>query len=547
MPDRKSSRPAPPMMLRRGALGSVLLVTLCVFALLTASAAAAATTRKAPSAQGGDPLALVALQQASLTATGGVAGDSFGYSVAIDGDTAVVGAYNATMVGTTAGDGAAYVFTRTGTTWTPQQTLTASDAAAGDQFGVSVAISGDTVLVGAGHATVGGNAGAGAAYVFTRTGTTWTQQQKLTASDAAAGDQFGHAVALDGDTALVGANFKLVGTYAHAGVAYVFTRTGTTWTPQQELTADDAAAMDMFGTSVALDGDTALVGAEFKLVGTYTHAGAAYVFTRSGAVWTQQQALTAGSDAAAGDLFGSSVALSGDTALVGAAKKTVNGSSIAGAAYVFTSSGTTWTQQAKLTASDAGANDQFGQAVALDGDTALVGAPGKTVGGSGGVGAAYVFTRSGTAWTQQWRMVASDGAASDSFGTSVALSEGTALAGAYKATTVSGTAGPGAAYVDLLKPAPAPTLKAKPTSVKVGKAVTLSGTVKHFIAGDKTVSICRKVNGKLSRIKQVTITKPGAFKCLFAPKKTGKWVLVATYKLSRTTFASKTVTLNVHK
>ena len=163
-------------------------------------------------------------------------------------------------------------------------------------------------------------------------------------------------MALSGDTALVGACEQDRRRQDHAGAAYVFTRSGTSWSQQAELTASDAAANDNFGSSVALSGDTALVGAYDKTVGGKRGAGAAYVFTRSGTSWSQQAELTA-SDAAAGDWFGNSVALSGDTALVGAYGKTVGGQNSAGAAYVFTRSGTSWSQQAELSAADAAGND----------------------------------------------------------------------------------------------------------------------------------------------------------------------------------------------
>ena len=541
MSHRKSSRSAPRLTRRRGALGSVLVVTLCVLALLAVPGSAAAGARTAPQSGGS---ALVALEQATLTAGDAAAGDTLGYSVALDGNTALVGAYNATA-DATGSAGAAYVFTRTGSTWTQQAKLTAGDAATGDQFGLSVALVGDTAVIGADGKTVDGDTSAGAVYVFTRTGTTWTQQQKLTASDEAIGDQFGWSVAVAGDTAVIGADYKSVAGNTDAGAAYVFTRTGTTWTQQQRLTAADGAAEDLFGNSVAVAGDTAVVGAEFKTVSTDLGAGAAYVFTRSGTTWTQQQKLTA-ADAASSDNFGSAVALSGDTALVGAAHKFVSGSSVAGAAYVYTRTGTTWTSQATLHADDVGQNDQFGHSVSLSGNTALIGAPGKTVSGAGGVGAAYVFGRSGTHWTQQTRMTASDGATLDNFGWSVSLSGTTALAGAWQ-KTVGANLNAGAAYVDMLNPAPSLSLKAAPRSVKVGSSVALSGAVSHAIAGVKTVNICRKVGSKLTRLKQLKITKSGAFKWSLTPKKAGKWVLVATYKFGRTTFMSKTVTVTVKK
>src|SRR5579875_2483355 len=278
-----------------------------------------------------------------------------------------------------------------------QQKLTAGDAAANANFGWSVAVSGDgnTALVGAYRANPSGLVAAGATYVFVRSGTTWSQQQKLTASDAAANDNFGTSVALsaDGNTALVGA----LNANTSRGAAYVFVRSGTTWSQQQKLTASDAAANDNFGTSVALsaDGNTALVGA----LNANTSRGAAYVFVRSGSVWSQQQKLTA-SDAAANDNFGTSVAVSadGNTALIGAYNADLPGPTnpirqTAGAAYVFVRSGSVWSQQQKPIAGDFAANDNFGMSVALntDGHTALVGAPNADLSSSFDAGAAYAF------------------------------------------------------------------------------------------------------------------------------------------------------------
>jgi len=351
------------------------------------------------------------LTEQKITASDAAAGDRFGISVVVSGDTAVVGALYGNGL-----TGSAYVFTRSGNTWSEQQKLTASDAAADDQFGISVAISGDTVLVGASH----DNSVRGAAYIFTRSGDTWSEQQKLTVSDAAADDHFGFSVAVSGDTLVVGANQK----DGFTGSAYVFTRSGTTWSEQQKLTASDAAAGNNFGFSVAVSGDTAVVGANGE--DDPSNSGSAYVYIRSGTTWSEQQKLMA-SDAAAGDQFGRPVAVSGDTVVVGA-----NGNdsvpSNSGSAYVFTRSGTTWSEQQKLTASDAAAQDQFGFSVAVSGDTAVIGAlfdddPSNS-------GSAYVFTRSGTTWSEQQKLTASDAAAQDLFGISVAVSSDTVVVGA---------------------------------------------------------------------------------------------------------------------
>ncbi|HRF55572.1 MAG TPA: FG-GAP repeat protein, partial [Aquimonas sp.] len=381
-------------------------------------------------------------QQAKLVAGDGAVGDAFGYSVALNRDTALVGAYG-DDVGANSDQGSAYVFTRSGATWTQQAKLVAGDGAEGDYFGTSVALDGDTTLVGATYGDVS-SSNQGSAYVFTRSGSAWIQQAKLTAGDAAAGDLLGRSVALDGDTALVGAYTDDVGAISDQGSAYVFTHSGSTWTQQAELTAGNGATGDRFGHSVALDGDNALVGAYGDDVGANSDQGSAYVFTRSGATWTQQAKLVAG-DGADGDFFGTSVALDGDTALVGAIYDDVS-SRNQGSAYVFTRSGTKWMQQAKLTAGDGADSDEFGRSVALDGDIALVGAYGAKVGANSDQGSAYVFTRSGATWAQEAKLTAGDGAAYDQFGWSVALDGETALIGAY-ADNVGANRDQGSAYV----------------------------------------------------------------------------------------------------
>jgi len=308
-------------------------------------------------------------QQQTLTGAGGTAYDNFGVSASVDGDTAAVGASGSAVT-----QGAAYVFVRGGGVWSQQQKLTASDGEAGDAFGSALSVSGDTAVIGA----PGKNGSRGAAYVFVRSGTTWTQQQELTASDGTAGDAFGSALSVSGDTVVIGAP----GWTGSLGVTYVFVRSGTTWTQQQELTVPDSTAYSSFGSSVSVSGDAAVIGES----GTAFTQGAAYVFVRSGGVWGQQQRLTA-SDGAAEDLFGWSVSMSGDMAVIGAWAETVGSSPRQGAAYVFLRSNGVWSQQQELIASDGLAYAGFGSAVSLSGDTALIGDEGK----AGFQGAAYVF------------------------------------------------------------------------------------------------------------------------------------------------------------
>lgn len=361
-----------------------------------------------------------------LSASDGETSDQFGLSVALDGDTAVIGAVKDGDNGQYAGS--AYVFTRTDNIWTLQQKLLASDGQAHDFFGYSVAISGDTVLIGA----IGVDSFLGAVYVFTRSGSAWTQQAELFATDGAINDQFGCSVSLKGDTALVGA----YGHDSNEGSAYVFTRSGTAWSQQAQLLASDGSVNDQFGFSVALGDDTALVGAHWDEDNEEYESGSAYVFTRTGTTWSFQQKLVA-SDAAASDEFGLSVSLSGEFALIGAPKNDV--ASLPGSAYIFSRSGTLWTEQAKLVASDGAAPDYFGCSVALDGDTALVGA----FWGDGmqtDSGSAYVFSRSGTLWTEQAKLVASDGEGYEEFGYSVSLCQDTALIGAFGDDSAKGSA-----------------------------------------------------------------------------------------------------------
>jgi trimeric autotransporter adhesin len=436
-------------------------------------------------------------QEAYLKASNTETGDRFSF-IAISGDTVVIGApfedsnttgVNGDGLNNLAPDaGAAYVFVRNGTLWSWQAYLKASNTEAGDQFGAA-AISGDTVLIGApgedSNATgIGGDesnnlaADSGAVYVFVRSGTTWTQQAYLKASNTDADDLFGTVVAISGETAVVGAysedragkgvnpreSRKLA---AESGAAYIFVRNGTTWTQQAYLKASNTDSNDVFGLSVAISGDTVVVGAPFEASGngkqqnnSAFQAGAAYVFVRNGTIWTQQAYLKA-SNAEAGDTFawGSGLAISGNTIVVGAVGEASNATGIngdqtnnlassAGAAYVFERNGTTWTQQAYLKASNSQAGDRFGS-VAISGDVIVVGA-GLEASNSTGVdgdqannsvpmaGAAYVFARSGAIWAQQAYLKASNTGAGDLFGGMVAIS-GTTVAVAARDEDSSAT------------------------------------------------------------------------------------------------------------
>jgi hypothetical protein len=290
--------------------------------------------------------------------------------------------------------------------------IQASDGANGNHFGRAVAVDGDTMVIGAFGTRIDGNVLQGAAYVFTRSGTDWIAQQKLVADDGAASHHFGAAVAVEGDTILVGAYLA-----DGAGAVYVFTRSGATWSQQQKLVADDGVSGSSFGLSLALEGDTAVIGAP----ASGNLAGAVYLFGYSETTWSQQQKLTA-SDAAL--RFGSAVALDGDTIVVGAQQPFAQG-----AAYVFIRDGSNWHEQQKLTAGDGVDSDQFGSAVALSGHTVFVGAYRANI-GQNNQGAAYVFTRDGAIWSQQQKLTAADGAEGNRFGIAITLDGHRALIGA---------------------------------------------------------------------------------------------------------------------
>jgi hypothetical protein len=324
-------------------------------------------------------------QQATLVATDGQVVDLFGSSVAIDADTAVVGSFANNGAGVDSG--AVYVFTRTGSTWTQQAKLLAADGAAGDGFGSSVAIDGDTIVVGAAFDDDGGG-DSGSAYVFTRTGTTWTQQEKLLAVDAAAADNFGQSVAVAGDTAVIGSPYD-DNVDVDSGSVYVFTRSAATWTQQAKVVAGDASAGDLLGSSVGISPDTLVAGAPRDDDGGID-SGSAYVFTSTGTTWGLQSKLLA-SDAAGGAGFGSSVGVDGLTLAVGAPTAGAAGSQ-SGSAYAFHRTGATWPELTKLAADDNASGDQFGNSIAISGTIIAIGA---NLDDDKGInsGSAYVFAQ----------------------------------------------------------------------------------------------------------------------------------------------------------
>jgi len=370
---------------------------------------------------------------AKLVASAPQLREELGTSAALSGDTVVIGA-----PGWNNDQGTAYVFVRGGAGWGQQAQLTASDGMPDDHFGRAVAVCGDTIVVGADATPT--TTEVGSAYVFVRTGTSRTQQAILAPIGGKAGDAFGSALAIEGDTVLVAARFEDRDdtNLWDVGAVYAFDRSGTAWTQTAKLSSDDGEINDEFGVSLSLSGDTLLIGA----AGDEMDRGAAYVFARSGTAWSQGQKLTPGG-LTINDRCGASVALSGDTILLGAPDAIGGGP---GSAFVFRFDGASWVEHQKLTANNAQVGDQFGSAVALEGDAAFIGAWGDDHSGMTNAGSTFLFTRNNATWTQTTRLTASDADPFDYFGRSVAVSGSTVFIGA-NGDDLPGGSDEGSAYV----------------------------------------------------------------------------------------------------
>lgn len=309
-----------------------------------------------------------------------------------------------------------------------QARLEASDGQAGDEFGCAVSVSGEWAIVGACFEDDEAE-DAGAAYFFYSNGTNWMEVEKVTASDGEADDRFAYSVAIEGNYAVIGAIYDDGST----GAAYIFHYDGDFWSQQAKLTASDAATTDLFGWSVAISGDRVAIGAPNEDEGDI-NAGAVYVFKRSGTSWTQQAKLTS-NDPGYEDLFGGSVSMDGNYIVVGCANNDDAGFS-SGSAYVFYYNGSGWSQQAKVVAYDGAEYDYFGRSVAISGDWFVVGSPGDADFG-GYSGSAYVFARSGSIWTNMGKLNASDASLGGSFGNAVDM---------YGDLMIIGASGDRAAY-----------------------------------------------------------------------------------------------------
>jgi len=371
-----------------------------------------------------NPTGCFALGEQKVIDPRGAAGDIYGAALAIEGDMALVASEWDDDKGNNSG--AVFVFRCTGSSWEPVQKLVPSDGQAGDNFGRAVSLSGNTALIGT-HWDDDKGSKSGSAYVYKYNGNQWIQSQKLLAADGQANDRFGNSVFVQDDVLAVCAWLEDQGASA-AGAVYVFRDNGTLWVQEQKLQASDKQAGDNFGRYVSIDGDALIVGAYHEDAGG-PDAGAAYVFRYNGAEWVEEQKLVAW-DAAAGDNFGWSCAILDDVAVVGAYQDDDLGSN-SGSAYVYRFNGTNWLPEQKLLASNGVVNDRLGYAVVMDRNHILLTAPASLSVGAGS-GALYLYRETSAGWIEQQIFTPSDGAPQDAFGFHADLSGRVALTGSWR-------------------------------------------------------------------------------------------------------------------
>lgn len=397
-------------------------------------------------------------EKLELVPSDGAAGDGFGAPMCASGDVLVVGVPFAD--GLESNSGAAYVYRNHAGTWIEEQKLTSGDPGAFDDFGISVAVEGDVLAVGAFYDDVT-LPDQGSVSVYRFDGAVWNLQHRLTASDPESEARFGRSVAIAGDWMAVGA-YRTDDAGVDSGSVYLFRNDGTAWVERQKVIASDAASGDLFGVDVSLSGNALLVGSSFDDT-TFTGTGSGYVYRFDGGAWVEEQRLTA-SDAAQDDFLGAVVALDGDTAVLGAYGDDASGPD-SGAVYVFRFDGTSWVEVQQLVASDVAPGDEFGWSVDLGGDVLAVGAYWDDDLGHD-AGSAYVFRRTGGNWIQERKLLPSDGASHDWFGMAVAVQGQDLWIGAFQHDAIGGDSG--AAYLyDIRKL----VLSATPTIVTPGASI----------------------------------------------------------------------------
>lgn len=410
-------------------LSAILFGHVCVSGPIVA--AASASGNHSDKSNEGSRAGLAFTQTTKLLASDPGLNDRFGTSVAMSGDTAVVGVPSDDIFGH-ADQGSVYVYIRGNNgLWTEQARLVVKDGAGSDMFGASVAISGNTLAVGA----PGDDVSRGSVYVFERTGAIWEDPQKLIATSGSSLDRFGASLAISGDTMVAGSPSNDTSIYENNGSAHVFARNTEGWFEQQVLLPGEQHDEQKFGSSVSISASTIAVGAPFENISGHTARGAAYVFTKPSTTWLQQQRMIA-SDGASVDRYGTDVSISSTVGfgnprmIIGSIGARTGGISI-GAAYVYTYLFGSWVGEKKLIANDGLIGDEFGKYVAISaqGTTAVIGCQFCAVGSNQQQGSAYVYRLSGTSWNQQEKLTNFDGRAVDNFGV-VAMSGNSVIVGA---------------------------------------------------------------------------------------------------------------------
>lgn len=367
-------------------------------------------------------------ETAKMTASDGDPNDWFGISVDIEGNYCVIGARDDDQE-----RGSACVFRYDGSQWVHDQKLLAPDGVAGDWFGISVAIQGEYIFVGADADDNANGINAGSVYIFKQSTSSWLLQEMILASDGTANDYFGRYISLDDEVAVIGAYYDNEIT----GSAYVFKRIGDDWMEEDKLVASDGEPGDYFGISTSINGQYAIIGAYRDDNINGIDAGAVYIFKRTGSGWVEDDRILA-SDGASYDRFGISTSSEGDSLVIGA----YYDDDSTGSAYVWKNTTAGWIEDTKLLASDGKMNNFFGRSVSLAGEYMIIGAWGDT----GSSGSAYVFRHINALWVEENKLCASDGANNDRFGYQVSLDGRNAVIGAYLDDNTNG-ADAGSAYI----------------------------------------------------------------------------------------------------
>jgi hypothetical protein len=368
-----------------------------------------------------------------------VGGPSFGSSVNLDGNL-LIASEPTFQVFTQPLQGQVHVYRKISGVWTSDMILTASDGNSDDKFGQRIDFADGYLAVGVPEETIGANVKQGAVYSFQIMNTNWLPEAEFSSSDGGSTDNFGESVAISGDTAVVGAPNVDIAPGFDQGAVYVFVRSGSSWIQQAKLQASDPGSIDNFGSSVAIYGNRIVVGCPQDVIDGNLNRGSAYIFFRNGTTWTEQAKVTA-SDGNAEDFFGSSVDIQNTTAIIGA--RNADGG---GAVYIFNRSGGVWSETNKLVASDRANNDNFGVSVAISNSFLIIGASLDDHSGFTNIGSAYIFSGVDTIWNEITKLIPSDPEGDIRFGVRVDISNETAIIGATQ-DTVGGTFQRGSAYV----------------------------------------------------------------------------------------------------